>query len=121
MSTHHYKTWGEAAGLPETVARLDRLPPDLAFPDDFPEPLRFDSGTKRLVYRGFMCSSSYAFLRTCSRDLHYLNALDSLFQQTATSLHSKSRQPKKRPWGWLVAVAAAGAAALAAWMWMHRG
>jgi hypothetical protein len=120
MSTHHYKTWGEASGLPESAARLDRLPPDLTLSDDFPEPIRYDPGAKRLVYRGFMCSSSYAYLRTCCKDLHYLNALDSLFQQTAASLGAKRKQVKKRPWRWLLAVAAAGAAAIAAWIMMHR-
>ena len=39
MDEHHYKSWAEAAGLPETSARLTRLPPGLNFPDDFPEPI----------------------------------------------------------------------------------
>ena len=121
MSTHHYKTWSEAAGLPETAARMDQMPPDLALSDDFPEPLRYDPGTKRLVYRGFMCSSSYAFLRSCCRDLRYLNALDSLFQQTASTLAAKHQhhQPKKHPWRWVMAAAGAASAAAGAWLLMH--
>jgi hypothetical protein len=117
MQTHHYKTWGEAAGLPETTARLDRLPPDLVLPDDFPEPIRYDPGAKRLVYRGFMCSSSYAYLRNCCRDLAYLNALDSLFQQTAATLGARHRKSKKRSWPWLL-VAGAAIAAAVAWLLM---
>jgi hypothetical protein len=86
-------------------------------PDDFPEPLRYDPAAKKLVYRGFMCSSSYAFLRTCCNDLNYLNALDSLFQQTAAALGSKRKKTQKKSWGWLLAVGAAVAAALAAGAW----
>ena len=118
MHTHHYKTWGEAAGLPETAARLDRLPADLALTEDFPEPLHFDPGAKRLLYRGFMCSSSYAFLRTCCKDLHYLNALDSLFQQTAGALGARRKQSQSHPWRWVLAAGVAGAAAVA-WMLMR--
>jgi hypothetical protein len=118
MHTHHYKTWGEAAGLPETAARLDRLPPDLGLTDDFPEPLRYDPGAKRLLYRGFMCSSSYAFLRSCCKDLPYLNALDSLFQQTAAALGAQRKKAQSHPWRWVLAAGAAGAGTVA-WILMH--
>jgi len=71
MQAHHYKTWGEAAGLPETAARLDHLPQGLDFPADFPEPMHFEPERKRLIYRGFMCSVSYAYLRGLSTGTAY--------------------------------------------------
>ena len=117
MHTHHYKTWGEAAGLPETAARLDRLPADLDLADDFPEPIHFDPAGKKLVYRGFMSSSSYAFLRDRCKDLAYLRALDVLFQQTARCRRPPPRS-SKRSWWWLAAVGVAVMAA-AAWTLLH--
>jgi hypothetical protein len=115
MSTHHYKTWGEAAGLPETAARMDRLPPDFQLSDDFPEPMHFDAAARRLVYRGFMSSCSYAFLRTCCKDLTYLRALDALFQETAAKCPHRPKA-QKRSWRWLAALGVAVVAVVVWWM-----
>jgi hypothetical protein len=82
-SSHRYKTWAEAAGLPETAAKLDGLPPGVHFPDDFPEPMRFDPGRKLLIYRGFMSSTSYRFLHGLSADRAFMEALDGLFMGSA--------------------------------------
>jgi hypothetical protein len=119
MSAHHYKTWAEAAGLAETSAPLSRLPASLKLPENFPEPLRYDPAAKRLVYRGFMCSSSYTFLRGCCKDLEYLYAVDSLFQQTAAARSGKSQGPKKHIGRWLLAVVGVAGAALVAWWLIH--
>jgi hypothetical protein len=119
MSSHHYKTWAEAAGLPETYASLKRLPADLGLPDKFPEPIQYDPATKRLVYRGFMCSKSYAFLRECSRDLEFLEALDSLFEQTAAAMSARVRKPRNRIGRWLLAAAVAIGAVVLAWKLLH--
>src|SRR5690242_6979736 len=82
-TSHRYKTWAEAAGLPETGARLDRLPAGLQIPEDFPEPIRYDPARKLLVYRGFMSSTSYRFLHSLSADRAFIEALDGLFMGTA--------------------------------------
>jgi hypothetical protein len=114
---HHYKTWAQAAGLPETFSRMDRLPADLELSDNFPEPLRFEASSKRLIYRGFMSSSSYAFLRTCSKDREFLRALDHLFQATCHLAAAGRKRPGERSWGWLLAVGLAGLAGAAVVAW----
>jgi hypothetical protein len=112
--THRHKTWAEAAGLPETAARLEKLPPGLQFPDDFPEPIRFDPGRKLLIYRGFMSSVSYRFLHDLSPDLAFLSALDVLFLASAYIL----AEPRSARWIWacLVGVVCLGGAAVTAWL-----
>jgi hypothetical protein len=117
MHAHRHKTWGEAAGLPETSARLDTLPAGLDFPDAFPEPIRYDPARKRLVYRGFMSSVSYRFLHELSAETAYLNALDDIFQDSSYAL----RRPKQRPhlWPWLVGAAGLAGAVGASWSLWH--
>ena len=90
-SIYSSKTWSQAAGLPETAARLEALPPGLDFPADFPEPIRYDAARRLLVYRGFMASASYQFLRGRSADLAYLAALDVLFRDSAYALSPRRR------------------------------
>jgi len=100
--THYYKTWAEAAGLPEISASLEKLPAGLAFPENFPEPIRFDPERKRLVYRGFMPSASYRFLHALNCDGNYLEALDQLFEDSASVM--ESNKGLARLWPWLVGV-----------------
>ncbi len=116
MHSHRYKTWEEAAGLPETFAVLQRLPNGLAFPADFPEPISYDEQRKRLIYRGFMCSASYTFLHQLNTDPLYIAAVDSLFQSTSYTL-PKRKKPKKasRVWLWLVVLACLGTTIAVAW------
>src|SRR5687767_6224381 len=73
--TWRNKTWGQAEGLKETAARLDRLPPGVGFAATFPEPIAYDEARKLLVYRGFMCQGSFNYLRQFSNDPDYLAAL----------------------------------------------
>src|SRR5262249_50532757 len=102
------------AGLPEPPARPARLPSDRAFPVDFPEPIRYDPTRKRLVYRGFMTSTSYAYLRDHSHDLAYLTALDVLYQDSAYS--HPDAPPAGAVWLWLLVSAGMVALAVAFWM-----
>jgi hypothetical protein len=120
MHAHRNKTWSEAAGLPETSVRLARLPQNLIFPDDFPEPIQFDVRRKQLVYRGFMSSRSYAFLRECSPDLDYLRALDYLFQDSAR--HCSAARSHRQPLRWrpLLIVFSMVVAAVAIWVYLRR-
>jgi hypothetical protein len=97
-SSHRYKTWAEAAGLPETAAKLNNLPSEVHFPDDFPEPIRFDPVRKLLVYRGFMSSTSYRFLHGLSADRAFMEALDGLFMGT-----SYADTGGTRVWPWVLA------------------
>src|SRR5262245_32610247 len=115
MHAHRHKTWAEAAGLLETSARLGRLPDGLAFPEEFPEPIRFDARGRRLVYRGFMSSVSYAFLRGRSQDVAYLNALDYLYQASACAASGAVRKGRAL-WRWALAGACLAATAGAAWV-----
>jgi hypothetical protein len=117
MHTHHYKTWGEAAGLPETSARLARLPEGLNFPESFPEPMRYDEKRKRLVYRGFMASTSYRFLHGLSTDSDYVTALDELFESSAYTLDGPGAFG--RAWKWLLGVGGAAAAVLGVWTFLR--
>jgi hypothetical protein len=111
-STHRYKTWAEAAGQPETATRLDGLPKGVSFPDDFPEPIRFDPVRKLLIYRGFMSSVSYRFLHGLNSDPAFLAALDVLFLATAYAQAGQGR----RLWPWLLGVAGLAAAGTVAWL-----
>jgi hypothetical protein len=116
MDQHRYKTWSEAASLPEFAVRLERLPEGLTFPDDFPEPIRFDPKRKRLLYRGFMTSNSYRFLHRCSSDHAFVAALDVLFQNS--SYAAPGFKPERRAWPWVLGAAAACAAA--GWAFTRR-
>jgi hypothetical protein len=116
MQAHHYKTWSEAAGMPETVAPLPRLPNGVKLSDDFPEPIRYDPDRKRLIYRGFMSSASYRFLHNLSTDPAYVAALDVLFQASAYVL---DKPAGGRLWRWLVAFGAVAAAIAAAWRFLR--
>lgn len=111
---HHYKTWTEAAGQPEISAQLERLPEDLEFTEDFPEPIRFDPKRQRLVYRGFMTSVSYRFLHALSPDSEYSEAIDYLFQ--ASSYAMEPRSGIARAWPWLLGASLLAAGTFLIWM-----
>ena len=108
------KTWGEAAGQKETVVSLDRLPAELRFPEDFPEPIIYDAARKQLKYRGLMFSGSYSYLRKLSNDPAYLTALDQLFIGTSTANAPGGR------WTLVIAIVVAVALAVFGAWWYLR-
>ena len=116
MTAHRNKTWSEAAHLPETAAQLDQLPGGLEFRDEFPEPIRFDAAKRRLVYRGFMCSASYRYLQSLTKDGGYQGALEHLFQATADTLTRAKPKRRVRVWPWLVGAASLIGTTVAAWL-----
>ena len=111
--TWRNKTWQQAAGLHETASRLDHLPPGLAFPEDFPEPITYDADWKLLLYRGFMYHGSYLFLRQLSSDPAFIAALDVLYQESSCPRRSWRGRP------WLLAVLMGLGALAAAWWWLR--
>jgi hypothetical protein len=99
LSLSRGKTWLDAQGLPEVAAKLTALPNDLQFPDDFPEPICFDTARKLLLYRGFMSYSSYRCLRQLHADTEYTRALEELFIAS-----SGVQQPASQGSGWWIIV-----------------
>jgi hypothetical protein len=107
------KTWAEAAGLPETSARLERLPEGLTFPEGFPAPIRYDAARRLLVYRGFMTSTRYSSLHALSADPAYLAALDALYRDSAYTLADR---PSRRWVWWLLGLACLGTVGVLVWL-----
>jgi len=106
-----HKTWSEAEGQREIEAPLKVLPVGLSFSDDFPEPIRYDSVRKLLLYRGFMCYGSFHYLRQLHSDSGYARALDQLFTSSNGQLTSRTRS-----WRWIALLAGIGIVAAAmAW------
>lgn len=117
MPIHHYKTWEEAAGLPEIATPLWREPQGVDLSGPLPEPLRFDPQRRRLLYRGFMASSSYHYLRSLSTDAAYLAALDELYQGTADAV--SDRRVAAWVWAWLMAAVSLVGSIILLWKLRH--
>ncbi len=113
-TAYRNKTWRDAEGQKETAVRLERLPPNLLFPEDFPEPITYDPGRHQLKYRGLMFSGSYTYLRQLSHDPAYLAALDQLFIGTSSPASRSGR------WALLIAAAAGVALTVFATWWFLR-
>jgi hypothetical protein len=113
MYEHHYKTWSEAAGLPEVSVPLAQLPAGLEIPEDFPEPISFDPQRKRLVYRGFMCAASFQFLQRLNPDWPYRDALYRLFMASANVLDRPRAGRRSLRWAVAAGSMIAGTAACA--------
>lgn len=105
--------WRQAEGRPESAVFLAELPPGVLFPDDFPEPVRFEAAQRQLRYRGFMSANSYHFLQVQSSDLSYMRALADLNTKSAMSLVQQPAGHSKRLWAALLAAAGIAAAAFA--------
>jgi hypothetical protein len=103
-----HKTWDAAKGERETSARLDALPPELDFDDDFPEPIRYDAARGLLVYRGFMSYGSFRYLIQLHSDPGYARALDELFRCSGGAPTARHRVW----WPFVLAVAGVVLAAL---------
>ncbi len=111
-------TWQQAQGRHETCAALEALPDKIEFPEDFPEPIRFDPANSRLIYRGFMSATSYRFLQKLSRDLAYMHAIEQLSMGSVGAIMGE--RPGRRPWFWPAVVACAIAiAGVVAWIKWH--
>lgn len=96
------KTWLDQATQREVSAPLGALPANISFPEDFPEPIRYDAAGKRLLYRGFMPHATFVELQKLSNDFHYLRALEQLF---AASAHVDEPASATTPtWWWLSGV-----------------
>ena len=102
----------------QSAADLDTLPEGLEFPHGLRDRISYDPAQKQLVFRGFMSSADFYFLRECSDDPAYLGALEELhrasdFQQ----IHHASAVPK---WLWgLVTACFVGTAVF--WLWWLLG
>jgi len=110
-------TWDQARGRPEISTPLDRLPEGLHIPDDFPEPIHYDPERRLLLYRGFMTSMSYKYLRGLSTDLTFLAALDVLNVRSSTA--SLAGPSMRRRIGWALGSLLAAGLILAAWALLH--
>jgi len=79
-----HKTWFQAEGEREVAVQLESLPAGLCFPEDFPEPLRYDADKRQLAYRGFMSHGSFCYLQQLHSDPRYAQALDDLYTSSST-------------------------------------
>ena len=112
--------WNDAEGRPQIAASLAELPEGVDFDDGFPEPIRFDAERGRLLYRGFMATSSYRFLLAQSHDLDYLRAINELSNKSTAALQPQALH--KRKWPWLAAATAgllAAAGLVGRGRWFH--
>jgi len=62
-----------------------------------------------------MCSASYRYLQSLTKDGGYQGALEHLFQATADTLTRGQRQRRHRLWPWLVGAGSLIGTTVAAW------
>ena len=74
-----------------TAVPLERLPEGLEFPDGLRDHISYDSERRLLVFRGYMSSADYYFLRACSDDPEYIQALNELHEKSAFEVHCRPR------------------------------
>lgn len=74
-----------------TAVPLERLPDGLEFPNGLRDHISYDSERRLLVFRGYMSSADYYFLRACSDDPEYIQALNDLHAKSAFEVHCRSR------------------------------
>lgn len=74
-----------------TAVPLERPPEGLEFPDGLRDHISYDSERRLLVFRGFMSSADYYFLRMCSNDSEYIQALNELHEKSAFEVHCRPR------------------------------
>lgn len=60
---------------------LDKLPPELEFPPDLKDRIRFDADQHRLFFHGFMSKAEFDRLAALSEDWSYRRPLEDLFRQ----------------------------------------
>jgi hypothetical protein len=99
-----------------SVVPLDRLPDGLKFPDELLDSVSYDSERRLLVFRGFMSSADYFFLRSCSDDSEYVQALNELHDKSAFEIHYR---PQIVPtWLWALVTASFALAGLVWFCWL---
>jgi len=107
-----------AEGAREVSVPLAALPPNIAFDDDFPAPIRFDPVRKLLSYRGQMYHSNYVFLRGLSADSAYTHAIDQLFVASDPPESTSGSRTWLLALGIVLAIAALAAGwAILKWVW----
>lgn len=74
-----------------SVVPLERLPEGLEFPSGLRDRISYDSERRLLVFRGYMSSADYYFLRKCSADPEYIQALNELHEKSAFEIHCRPR------------------------------
>lgn len=84
-------TWLVAEGKLVATAPLSDLTVDFKLPVDFPEPIRYDRDRNQMLYRGYMCKSSYDFLRTLHRGADYQRALEVLYRDSSQNWLAKQK------------------------------
>jgi len=101
------------AMLRRTAVSLEQLPEALKIPDYLRHRISYESARKLLVFRGFMSSADYYFLRSCSGDANYIRAINELHEKSSFELHCR---PRIVPlWLWALVTASF---ALAALVWL---
>jgi hypothetical protein len=70
---------------------LQSKPEGLEFPEGLRERISYDSEHKQLVFHGFMSSADYYFLRACSKEPQYIQALNELHEKCAFEVHYRQR------------------------------
>jgi len=112
-------TWAQAAEKVEISAKLEQLPAGMAFGEDFPEPIQYDAQRKLLVYRGFMTTLSYNYLRKLSRDLGYIAAIDEVNIKSTMAVYEQPAP--RRGWLWGLGGLALAAAAIVLFFVLRHG
>jgi hypothetical protein len=64
----------------EHFVTVSALPPNVRFPADLAEKIRFDPATHRLIFRGFMSKAEFDRLSRLSDDWSYRRPLEDLFR-----------------------------------------
>jgi hypothetical protein len=98
------------------VVPLERLPDGFKFPDELRDRVSYDSERRLLIFRGFMSSAEYFFLRECSDDPDYLRALNELHEKSAFEIHHRSRIVPT--WLWALVTASFALAGLVWLCWL---
>ena len=71
--------------------KLDRLPPDLEFPSELTNRIRYDSQRKAIVFHGPMNKATYDTLLKLSENGEYRRAIEKLFCQATYAVETSNR------------------------------
>jgi hypothetical protein len=96
-----------------SAVTLKQLPDGVDFPSGMRDRVTYDPERKLLIFRGYMSSADYCFLRSYSDDPEYVRALNDLHEKSAFEIHCRTRIVPL----WLWALVSASFA-LAALVWL---